>query len=84
MVRVLLLETLCVFCAMMDNNPSSIYDVPVGSLVNSKVDKEHDAIIISVTPRKPDIQQEIFKLLDDTGYKNIIVLTKELQEALGV
>ena len=41
----------------MDNNPSSIYDVPVGSLVNSKVDKEHDAIIISVTPRKPDIQQ---------------------------
>ena len=39
-------------------------------------------IFIATTPRKPEVQQEIFSALVQAGYRNVIVLTKELQQAL--
>ncbi|MCI6086934.1 MAG: glycosyltransferase [Selenomonas sp.] len=64
-------------------NPSSIDSVPVYALDASPADSEHDLVIIAVTPRKPEVQQEIFSALVQAGYRNVIVLTKELQQALG-
>lgn len=65
-----------------EENPASIADLPVASWKEASVDREHDIVVIAVTPRKPEVQQEIFFQLEQAGYRNVIVLTKELQEAL--
>lgn len=66
-----------------EENPASIADLPVASWKEASVDREHDLVVIAVTPRKPEVQQEIFFQLEQAGYRNVIVLTKELQEALA-
>ena len=66
----------------ISDNPLSIDGVPVYALDASPADSEHDLVIIAVTPQKSDVQQEIFAALVQAGYRNVIVLTKELQQAL--
>jgi len=63
-------------------NPASVAGVPVEAWQEAKADRERDLVVIAVTPRKPEVQQEIFFQLEQAGYRNVIVLTKELQEAL--
>ena len=50
---------------------------------SAPIDREHDAVVIAVTPRKPEVQQEIFFTLEEAGYQNVIVLTEELRQALA-
>ena len=64
-------------------NPASVAGVPVEAWQEAKADRERDLVVIAVTPKKPEVQQEIFFQLEQAGYRNVIVLTKELQEALG-
>lgn len=64
-------------------NPADVDDVPVYAMQDAPADREHDVVIIAVTPRKPEVQQEIFFTLEQAGYRNVIVLTKELQQALA-
>ena len=64
-------------------NPASVAGVPVEAWQEASIDREHDLVVIAVTPRKPEVQQEIFFQLEQAGYRNVIVLTKELQEALA-
>ena len=64
-------------------NPASVDGVPVEVWQEADADREHDLVVIAVTPRKPEVQQEIFFQLEQAGYRNVIVLTKELQEALA-
>ena len=66
-----------------EENPASFADLPVASWKEASVDREHDLVVIAVTPRKPEVQQEIFFQLEQAGYRNVIVLTKELQDALA-
>ena len=63
-------------------NPEHLSGIPVYSLTGSPADPVHDLVIIAVTPRKPAVQQEIFAALVRAGYRNVIVLTKELQQVL--
>lgn len=76
------LQTAGILVSETASNPSSIDSVPVYALDASPADPEHDLVIIAVTPRKPDVQQEIFSTLVHAGYRKVIVLTKELQQAL--
>lgn len=64
-------------------NPDILGGTPVYSLADSPADFAHDLIIVAVTPRRPEVQQEIFAALVQAGYRNVIVLTKELQQALA-
>lgn len=64
-------------------NPASVAGVPVEAWQEASIDREHDLVVIAVTPRKPEVQQEIFFQLEQAGYRNVIVLTRELQEALA-
>ena len=64
-------------------NADEVDGIPVRTMAGTTVNHEHDIIVIAVTPRKPDVQQEIFFQLERSGYRNVIVLTKELQEALA-
>lgn len=66
----------------LDENPVSLEDVPVAALDDAQADCDRDIIFIATTPRKPEVQQEIFTSLVHAGYRNVIVLTKELQQAL--
>ena len=66
-----------------NTNDAEVDGVPVYALDASPADPEHDLVIIAVTPRKPDVQQEIFSTLGQAGYRNVIVLTRELQQALA-
>ena len=66
-----------------DENPSSVSDISVYAMDDAPADREHDFVVIAVTPRKPEVQQEIFFQLEQAGYRNVIVLTKELQKALS-
>lgn len=66
-----------------EGNPPSIDDVPVHVLADAPADREHDLVVIAVTPKRPEVQQEIFFQLEQAGYRNVIVLTRELQEALA-
>lgn len=66
-----------------DENRAEVDGVPVYALAASPADPAHDLVVIAVTPRKPKVQQEIFFQLEQAGYRNVIVLTKELQEALA-
>ena len=66
-----------------EGNPSEILDLPVYPLSLSPADRRHDVIVIAVTPRRPEVQQEIFFALEQAGYRNIIVLTEELRQALA-
>ena len=63
-------------------NPASVGGVPVETWQEASADREHDLVVIAVTPRKPEVQQEIFFQLEQAGYRNVIVLTKDLQDAL--
>ena len=65
-----------------DDNQAEIDGVPIYALATSPADPAHDLVIIAVTPQKSDVQQEIFAALVQAGYRNVIVLTKELQQAL--
>ncbi len=65
-----------------DENRADVDGVPVFALDASPADPAHDFVIIAVTPQKPGVQQEIFAALIRAGYRNVIVLTKELQQAL--
>ena len=64
-------------------NPTSIAGVPVKAWQEASVNREHDLVVIALTSRKPEVQQEIFFQLEQAGYRNVIVLAKELQEALA-
>lgn len=64
-------------------NPSAIAGLPVSVMDGLSVEYERDIIVIAVTSRKPEVQQEIFLQLEQAGYRNVIVLTKELQDALA-
>ena len=66
-----------------EGNPPDVAGVPVSAIVSATADREHDLVVIAVTPRKPEIQQEIFCALSKAGYQNVLVLTRELQEALS-
>lgn len=48
----------------------------------SPADRDRDAVVLAVSPRKPAVQQEIFLALERAGYRNVIVLTEELLRAL--
>lgn len=63
-------------------NPTAVAGVPVYAIADAPVDREKDLVIIAVTPKKQDVQQEIFFSLVQAGYRNVIVFTKELQQAL--
>lgn len=65
------------------DNQTEVGGVPVCALDASPADPAHDLVILAVTPRKPEVQQEIFSALVQAGYRNVIVLTKELQQALA-
>lgn len=67
----------------LEGNPASVAGVPVEAWQEADADREHDLVVIAVTPRRPEVQQEIFFTLEQAGYQNVIVLTKELQEALA-
>ncbi len=67
----------------MKGNPSNVGNVPVNALQDASIDRKYDVVIIAVTPRKPEVQQEIFFTLEEAGYQNVIVLTEELQQALA-
>lgn len=66
-----------------EQNPDGIDGVPVYTLRVAPADREHDAVMIAVTPSKPEVQQKIFFALEDAGYRNVIVLTEELRQALS-
>ena len=66
-----------------DQNPDGVDGVPVYTLRVAPADREHDIIMIAVTPSKPEVQQEIFFALEEAGYRNVIVLTEELRQALA-
>ena len=71
-----------ILVSQMEGNPVELDGVPVYAMQDASIDREHDAVVIAVTPRKPEVQQEIFTSLVHAGYRNVIVLTKELQQAL--
>ena len=64
----------------IQDNPLNIMGVPVTSLSESNIDKERDAILISV---KEENQYEILYKLQSKGYKNTILMTRGLRAALG-
>jgi len=66
-----------------EGNPSAVRGVPVYELQDSPADCEHDIVVIAVTPKRPEIQQEIFFALEEAGDRNVIVLTEELRQALA-
>ena len=72
-----------VLVSQMEGNPIELDGVPVCALQAAPADREHDAVVIAVTPRKPEVQQEIFLALEQAGYRNVIVLTEELRQALS-
>ena len=61
------------------NNPQSIAQIPVEKFSDANIDKESDVILISV---KDDNQPKILYDLQKKGYRNIILMTKELVTAL--
>ena len=63
----------------MNNNPQTIADVPVTTFDTANIDKENDVILISV---KDENQPTILYKLQMKGYRNIILMTKELVTAL--
>ena len=69
--------------SQLEGNPAEVAGVPVYTLENAPADREHDAVVIAVSPKKPEIQQEIFLALEEAGYRNVIVLTEELRQALA-
>lgn len=71
-----------IIVSSMADNSAFVKGVPVYALDASPADKDKDLVIIAVTPRNPDVQQEIFEKLDDAGYRNIVIFTRELQEAI--
>jgi len=72
-----------ILVSQAEGNPSDLDNVPVCTMQASPADREHDVVIIAVTPRKPEVQQEIFFTLEQAGYRNVIVLTEELRQALS-
>ena len=62
-------------------NPAELHRIPVYTMQSAPIDREHDAVVMAVTPRKPEVQQEIFFTLEEAGYQNVIVLTEELRQA---
>ena len=66
-----------------EENLLDVAGVPVYAMSSAPADREHDAVVIAVSPRKPEIQQEIFLALEKAGYRNVIVLTEELRQALA-
>ena len=69
--------------SQMTGNDDEVDGIPVCTMEKASVNREYDLVVIAVTPRKPEVQQEIFFQLEQAGYRNVIVLTKELQEALA-
>lgn len=67
----------------MKENPKELKGIPVYTMDTAFVNRERDTVIIATTPRKPEVQQEIFFKLEQAGYRNVIVLTKELQQAFS-
>ena len=63
----------------LKNNPQMIAKIPVKTLKESNVDKNHDAILISI---KDENQYEIFYKLKSEGYRNVILMTRDLHVAL--
>lgn len=63
-------------------NPASVESLPVYAMDASPADRDRDAVVLAVSPRKPAVQQEIFLALERAGYRNVIVLTEELLRAL--
>lgn len=64
----------------MQNNPLNIMGIPVTSLSESNINKERDAVLISI---KEEDQYEILYKLQLEGYKNTILMTRDLRAALG-
>lgn len=69
--------------SQVQGNPAKIENIPVYVMEDAPADRDRDAIVIAVTPRKPEVQQEIFFTLEEAGYQNVIVLTEELRQALA-
>ena len=63
------------------NNPNELMDIPVTSIKNSNIDKEKDVILIAVSEVA---QYEILYQLQTIGYKNLIILTEDLKQALAL
>lgn len=63
--------------------PAAVEGVPVYALQEAPVEREQVTVLIAVSPRKPEVQQEIFTALHQAGYRDVLVLTRELQLALG-
>lgn len=72
-----------ILVSQMKGNPDEIAGFAVCAWQSASADCEHDVIVIAVTPRRPEVQQEIFFALEQAGYRNIIVLTEELRQALA-
>ena len=72
-----------IIVSQAEGNPSDLDGITVYAMQDAPADREHDAVIIAVTPRKSEVQQEIFLALEQAGYRNVIVLTEELRQALA-
>ena len=66
-----------------EGNPSTLDGVQVRIIEHTPAERAHDLIIIATTSRKPAIQKEIFHMLQQTGFRNVVVLTEDLQHALS-
>ena len=63
-----------------NNNPNKLAEVPVGTINDFTIDKEKDAILISM---KESSQMDIFYNLKAAKYRNVIMMTKALRSALN-
>lgn len=63
----------------MKNNPKSIAEIPVQTFNETIINKESDVILISI---KDDNQPKLLYDLQTKGYRNILLMTKELVTAL--
>lgn len=66
----------------LEENCRKIDGIPVYAMEDAIVNREHDLVLIATTPSKQQIQQEIYFELEQMGYRNVVVLTKELYAAL--
>ena len=68
--------------SMMKENPRELDGIPVYEMDAAPANRECDMVVIATAPSKLDIQQDIFVSLEQAGFRNVIVLTEQLRQAL--
>ena len=64
-------------------NPKCVHSISVHGYAEVSKEAKDAVVLLALTPRKMNVQQEVFKNLQETGYRNVIVLTEELRQALA-